>query len=142
MLKTNIHNTVNLFSIEGVLGMALKNTTNKLKQLLGDAVINLEKAEGGNKAAAQRVRTGTIKLEKIAKLYRKESIAEEKKGKGKPKAKSKAKPKRTVAKKAASKKSAGAKKKTAVKKTAAKKTVRTVRKKSTAKIPSRRKTAR
>ena len=80
--------------------MALKNTTNQLKQLLDAIVSDVAKAEGGNKAAAQRVRTGTIKLEKVAKLYRKESIADEKKNKGKPKkAKKKAAPKKAAPKK-------------------------------------------
>ena len=62
------------------MGMALKDTTNKIKNLLSEITSDLEKAERGNKAAAQRVRTGTICLEKTAKLYRKESIAVEKKG--------------------------------------------------------------
>jgi hypothetical protein len=35
----------------------------------------------GNKAASQRVRTGTIMLERIAKVFRKESIYAEKIGK-------------------------------------------------------------
>ena len=43
---------------------------------------DLQKAEGGNKAASQRVRTGTVRLEKVAKLYRKESIKTEKLTKG------------------------------------------------------------
>ena len=58
--------------------MALKETTKHLRDLLAHITHDLEKAEGGNKAASQRVRTGTVKLEKIAKLYRKESIKAEK----------------------------------------------------------------
>jgi hypothetical protein len=74
--------------------MALKDTTKHLKDLLNNIVHDLEKADGGNKAASQRVRTGTVKLEKIAKLYRKESIKSEKTTKG---------TKRPAAKKAAKK---------------------------------------
>ncbi len=62
--------------------MAIKETFKHLKDLLNHIVHDLEKAEGGNKAASQRVRTGTVKLEKIAKLYRKESIKSEKSTKG------------------------------------------------------------
>lgn len=64
--------------------MALKDTIKQMKELLTDLHHNLEKAaEKGNKAASQRVRTGSIKLEKLAKSYRKESVKEEKKSKGK-----------------------------------------------------------
>ena len=62
--------------------MALKDTCKTLKSLIEGIQHDLQKAEEGNKAAAQRVRTSSIKLEKIAKLYRKESIKEEKKGSG------------------------------------------------------------
>ena len=61
--------------------MGLKETTEQVRVLLQDLGKDLEKATRGNKAAAQRVRTGTIKLEKVAKVYRKESIAAEKKEK-------------------------------------------------------------
>ncbi len=70
--------------------MALKETVNKLKMQLGEICRDLEKAASGNKAASQRVRTTSIKFEKTAKLYRKESVAAEKKG-GKAPSKSKAK---------------------------------------------------
>ena len=60
--------------------MSLKETSTHLMKLLDACVRDLQKANTGNKAAAQRVRTGTIKLEKCAKAYRKESIATEKKG--------------------------------------------------------------
>lgn len=60
--------------------MSLKDTFKHLKMLLAEVSSDLEKSENGNKAAAQRVRTGTIKLEKIAKLFRKESIKSEKSG--------------------------------------------------------------
>lgn len=62
--------------------MALKDTTKHLRDLLSHITHDLEKADNGNKAASQRVRTGTVKLEKIAKLYRKESIKTEKTTKG------------------------------------------------------------
>jgi hypothetical protein len=62
--------------------MALKETTKHMRDLLCNIGSDLEKAENGNKAASQRVRTATVKLEKVAKAYRKESIATEKKGRG------------------------------------------------------------
>lgn len=62
--------------------MALKETIKHMRDLLTHITGDLEKAEGGNKAASQRVRTGTVRLEKIAKLYRKESIKSEKGTKG------------------------------------------------------------
>ncbi len=60
--------------------MTLKQTINKLTDLLEQITVDLEKADlKENKAAAQRVRTGTVRLEKIAKVYRLESIEEQKK---------------------------------------------------------------
>lgn len=73
--------------------MALKDTTTHMTKLLEEITQNLLKAMKGNKAASQRVRTGTIRLEKVAKAFRKESVAAEKK----------AGPKRPVAKMAAKK---------------------------------------
>ena len=58
--------------------MALHKTVAEMKSLLCEVTQDLEKATNGNKAASQRVRTGTIALEKVAKLYRKESIQSEK----------------------------------------------------------------
>lgn len=58
--------------------MALKDTVKTMRELLNGISTDLEKASNGNKAASQRVRTGTVKLEKIAKMYRKESIKTEK----------------------------------------------------------------
>lgn len=85
--------------------MALKETTSTLMKLLEDCSKNLHKASGGNKAAAQRVRTGTIKLEKLAKVYRKESVAAERKGGSKrAPTKAKAPAKKPAAKKAKPKK--------------------------------------
>lgn len=61
--------------------MALKETIHRMKTLLTEVVTDLEKSVKGNKAAAQRARTATITLAKIAKTYRSESIAAEKKEK-------------------------------------------------------------
>jgi hypothetical protein len=61
--------------------------------MLGLISKDLNKAEKGNKAAAQRVRTGSIKFAKVAKIYRKESIY------AKAKAKSAKKSTRKTAKK-------------------------------------------
>lgn len=58
--------------------MALKDTMNQMGQLLGELSYNLKKAEKGNRAAAQRVRTGSIKFAKISKVFRKESVDAEK----------------------------------------------------------------
>lgn len=65
--------------------MALADTINHLNQLLHALIKDLTKVSRGNKTAAQRVRTGTIKLEKIAKLFRKESVHAEKSGRLKKK---------------------------------------------------------
>lgn len=62
--------------------MAFKDTIKHLRDLLSQITHDLEKAEKGNKAASQRVRTGTVRMEKVAKLYRKESIKGEKAMKG------------------------------------------------------------
>lgn len=98
--------------------MALNNTVSHLKDLLNRITHDIGKAEGGNKAAAQRVRTMTVKLEKTAKTYRKESIANEKSTKGHKKpSKKAAKP---AAKKHAAPKAKHAAPKHAAKKPAAK----------------------
>lgn len=77
--------------------MALKDTVKHMRDLLSQITTDLEKADKGNKAASQRVRTSTVKLEKTAKLYRKESIRSEKTSTKAPK---------KAAKKAAPKKAA------------------------------------
>jgi hypothetical protein len=109
--------------------MALSTTTKKMRGLLAELAIDLEKAAGGNKAAAQRVRVGTVTLEKLAKLYRKESVADEKKAPKKKPAKKK--PAKKVAKKVAKKKPVKkvVKKKAPVKKIVKKKPVKKVVKK-------------
>ena len=58
--------------------MSIVETVKEMRHLLASLTIDLEKAAYGNKAASQRVRTGTIKLEKGAKKFRKESIKAEK----------------------------------------------------------------
>ena len=83
--------------------MALSETMNQLNQLLVSVAKDLMKVHRGNKAAAQRVRTGTIKLERIAKIFRKESVQAEKTGKFKKKPGSRATAK-TPSKKAKAKK--------------------------------------
>ena len=59
--------------------MGMKETVRSMKDLLIEMNEDLERAEKGNKTAAQRVRTGSIRFSKLAKLYRKESIKSEKK---------------------------------------------------------------
>jgi len=87
--------------------MSLQAIFTQLKNLLAHITQDLSKAEGGNKAASQRVRTGTVKLEKVAKAYRKESIKAEKGVKRPKKAGAKkAAPKKAAHKKAAPKKAA------------------------------------
>jgi hypothetical protein len=71
--------------------MSLTETINHLNHLLATLSRDMTKVIRGNKAAAQRVRTGTIRLEKVAKLFRKESIKAEKSGKFKKKPHKKAK---------------------------------------------------
>lgn len=56
----------------------LDNIVKYMQNLLSGITVDLDKSTKGNKAASQRVRTGTVKLEKVAKLYRKESIKSEK----------------------------------------------------------------
>ena len=80
--------------------MALKDTVKKMKRMLMDLAVDLTKAsEKGNRAASQRVRTGTIKFAKISKQYRKESVAADKKGSGKKRKKAKKTTRKKVAKK-------------------------------------------
>ena len=85
--------------------MGLKETIIQLDKYLMTLTKDLSKAAKGNKAAAQRVRTGSIKFEKQAKTFRKESVKAEKIKTGKKPAKKKA-AKKIVKKKAAPKKKA------------------------------------
>ncbi len=61
--------------------MSLKVTEKKVRDLLEEMLIDLTKAEKGNKTAAQRVRTKSIAFAKLAKEYRKLSVGSEKKKK-------------------------------------------------------------
>ena len=110
-----------------------------MKGLLAEITHDLEKADRGNKAASQRVRTGTIKLEKVAKLYRKESVKFDKQNKGRKKAAPKKGKTTTASKKKAAapkaKPAAASKKKTA-KKTAGSRAMSFQRQRS-AKLPRR-----
>jgi hypothetical protein len=71
--------------------MSLRDTMNQMNRLLADLAKDLGKAGNGNKSAAQRVRTGTIRLQRVAKLFRKESVAAENSGQLKRKSKSRKK---------------------------------------------------
>ncbi len=106
-----------------VFSMALNKTSQELAALLEQVSHDLAKAMNGNSAAAQRVRTGTIKLGKLAKTFRKESVQAGKSAKKGAKKK--------TAKKAAKKPARKAAKKTARK--AAKKTTRKVARKGAVK---------
>lgn len=103
-----------------------------MRSLLECIQADLDKAEAGNKAAAQRVRTCSIKLEKAAKLYRKESVKAEKSGGGKKKAAKKATAKKSPPAKKAAKKKAAPKKVASPKKAS-------TSKRATAKLPKKRK---
>lgn len=108
--------------------MSLNEAVKEMRELLNAITIDLDKAETGNKAAAQRVRTGTVRMEKLAKVYRKQSIQREKE----PGTSKRASPKKTTGKETAHK--GKAKAKTAV----AKAKARSLRvKRPTAKLPSR-----
>ncbi len=61
--------------------MVLKDTMAELKEFLGAMSRDLEKAFKGNKAAAQRLRTGSIEFAKLSKVFRKESMVAERGGK-------------------------------------------------------------
>ena len=73
--------------------MALSDIIFKLRDLLSAIILDLEKVQKGNKTAAQRVRTRTILLEKVALQFRKESMTASKTGKLKKK-KPKSRPKK------------------------------------------------
>jgi hypothetical protein len=140
--EVNIQLIIISIFIQEECGMALKNTIKGIQDLLASITSDLQKAENGNKAASQRVRTGTIKLEKIAKVYRKESISDEKKNKGKKAPKATASKKHATAKhhaKPASKAKAAAKpkKKAGAHHKASVKSHPLAAKRPTAKLPSK-----
>jgi hypothetical protein len=122
--------------------MSIKETYKHLRDLLNHVVSDLEKSENGNKAASQRVRTGTVKLEKLAKMFRKESISFEKKNKGQKKPSKSAGAKKAAASKGGSKSSSKSKSKgSSAGKGQAKTNVRSRQmslKRATAKLPARR----
>ncbi|NGX46308.1 MAG: Histone H1-like protein HC1 [Chlamydiae bacterium] len=104
--------------------MAIAKTVEQLKELLMEIHHDLDKAATGNKAAAQRARKHTLMFAKVAKLYRKESVAEGRKGKKRTTAKKKVAKKKVVKKKTAVRKKVTAKRKPARKKTTARRTVK------------------
>ncbi|NGX34878.1 MAG: Histone H1-like protein HC1 [Candidatus Anoxychlamydiales bacterium] len=63
--------------------MGLKDIVKSMYKYIECIAKDLKKAEKGNKAASQRVRTCTIKLAKVSKTFRKESVTEEIKSKKK-----------------------------------------------------------
>lgn len=63
--------------------MMLKETMHLMREYLIGMQRDLEKAGKGNRTAAQRVRTRSVQFAKIAKMYRKESVAVEKGGRKK-----------------------------------------------------------
>jgi len=117
--------------------MTFESTAKTMSKLLSALTLDLEKAVHGNKAASQRVRTGTIKLEKAAKKYRKLSIKAEKSGVFKKAKKAKASKTKKAPVKKAKKAKAPVKKKKAPAKAKPK-----VAKRKTAKIPAKKKKSR
>jgi hypothetical protein len=61
--------------------MSLSDTMGKLESLLSNLIKDLSKVSKGNRSAAQRVRVATIRMEKVGKQFRKESVNAEKSGK-------------------------------------------------------------
>ncbi len=54
--------------------MALQDTLQRLQLLIEAVAKDLSKVSRGNRSAAQRVRVGTILLQKVGRLFRKESL--------------------------------------------------------------------
>ncbi len=54
--------------------MALQDTLHHLQLLIEAVAKDLKKVSRGNRSAAQRVRVGTISLQKVGRLFRKESL--------------------------------------------------------------------
>lgn len=76
---------------KGVVFMPLVETIDLLDSLFASLANDLRKVRRGNKAAAQRVRVGTIELSRVGKVFRKESLSAEKTGKFKKKGRRKKK---------------------------------------------------
>ncbi len=53
----------------------------QLENLLSEIARDLGKVLRGNRSAAQRVRVGTLRMEKVGKQFRKQSVHAEKAGK-------------------------------------------------------------
>jgi hypothetical protein len=64
---------------KGDIVMTMRDTICAMQELLQVLAKDLEKSSKGNKAAARRVRVGTIYMEKLAKQYRKETVTKRKK---------------------------------------------------------------
>ncbi len=90
--------------------MGLKDTIKSMYKMLEQMCHDLKKSEKGNKAASQRVRTKSIKLSKVSKQYRKESVLEEKNTKKKKPAKRTKKSTKKPAKRTAKRKTTKRKK--------------------------------
>lgn len=61
--------------------MSLADTMGQLENLLSEIARDLGKVLRGNRSAAQRVRVGTLRMEKVGKQFRKQSVHAEKAGK-------------------------------------------------------------
>jgi hypothetical protein len=59
--------------------MSFIQTTEELAELLAQLLEDVPKAMKGNKTAAQRIRTKSVKFSKLAKIWRKESLDQERK---------------------------------------------------------------
>jgi hypothetical protein len=59
--------------------MPFMQTTEELAELLAALLEDVPKAMRGNKTAAQRIRTKSVKFAKVAKIWRKESLDMERK---------------------------------------------------------------
>lgn len=59
--------------------MSFLQTTEELVELLQTILEDVPKMLKGNKTAAQRIRTKTVKIAKISKVWRKESLDQERK---------------------------------------------------------------
>jgi hypothetical protein len=55
--------------------MVLKDSVSALKDIMHLMCRDLDKTIRGNRAAAQRVRTASVKFAKLAKDFRKESVS-------------------------------------------------------------------
>ena len=59
--------------------MTFMQTTEALVHLLTEVLEDVPKVLRGNKTVAQRIRTGTVEIAKIAKVWRRESLDQERK---------------------------------------------------------------